>query len=33
MRILGFVPIPWLSLAAFSAIAVLLDLIRRRSTP
>jgi disulfide bond formation protein DsbB len=32
MRVLGFVPIPLLSLAAFSAIAALLEIIRRRST-
>lgn len=33
MRIFRVVPIPLLSLAAFSAIAILLEVIRRRSTP
>lgn len=33
MRIFRVVPIPLLSLAAFSSIAILLEVIRRRSTP
>jgi disulfide bond formation protein DsbB len=33
MRIFGHIPIPLLSLVAFSAITALLELIRRRSTP